>query len=251
MTQEQQGQQQSEAAPAAEQQNGTDANIGSAPSTPPEEAKEASTSASEGTAVPESWNGELEALESSEWYKALPEQHRGLVKEGLKSKLGNFERGYQQKFQDVAKQREHLENEIRAERERIQNMLYGVDDPTKDVRSELERALKDKQEMEGKLAEVQRAQAEAEVDELIKWVEANGKDVYESDSAWDAFVKARQAGFNKEDSLKMASSLLEKKPEPKVPDSIAMMNNNSAASGTESASQDDYDTVRRRLLAQS
>jgi hypothetical protein len=250
MTQEQQGQQQSEEAPATEQ-NGNDGNSGSAPSDPPSEVKEASTSASEGTSAPESWNGELETLESSEWYKALPEQHRGLVKEGLKSKLGNYERGYQQKFQDVAKQRDHLEKEIRAERERIQNMLYGMDDPTKDVRSELERAVKDKQELETKLAEIHRKQEETRVDEIVQWVEQNAKDVYESDAAWDAFVKANQAGFSKEDSLKMASALLEKKPAPQVPDSIAMMNNNSAASGTESKSNDDYETVRRRLLAQS
>ena len=199
---------------------------------------------------PETWSGELKSLEDAEWFKALPDQHKGLVRDGLKSKLGNFERGYQQKFQDVAKQRAHLEDEVRAERERIQNMLYGVDDPTKDVRAELARAVEDKTNVEAQLKAFEQKQREAEVDELIKHVESVAKEVYESDVAWDAFVKSLESGIDRDTALKMAGALVEKAAPTTVPDSIAMMNNSSNASGTESAQVEDYDTVRRRLLAQ-
>jgi len=201
-------------------------------------------------AVLKEWNGEMESLLEAEWYKALPEQHQNLVKEGLQSKLGNFERGYQAKFQDIAKQKTHLESEIRAERERIQNMLYGVDDPTKDVRAELERAVADKKKLEGQLAEFEQQQAAARVEELVKYVETNAKEVYESDVAWDAFVKSLESGIERDQAIKMASALIEAPKEKSVPDSIDMMAKNSAAAGTESVQPDDYETVRRRLLAQ-
>ena len=255
-----QEQQQSEApapAPAetTEQTPGAEAN-GSAPPAPsPAAAATASNGASDpppagGETTPESWKGELEALEKSEWYTALPEQHRALVRDGLKAKLSNFERGYQQKFQDVAKQRSHLDNEIRAERERIQNMLYGVDDPTKDVRAELARAVEDKTKLEAELAKFEAEQQEAKVDELLKWVEETNADVYKDDKAWTAFAKAYEAGIEREQAIKMAAVLIDKPSTKEVPDSINMMNTGSAASNTESKTQDDYDTVRRRLLAQ-
>ena len=200
--------------------------------------------------MPETWTGELESLESSEWFKSLPEQHRGLVRDGLKSKIGNFERGYQSKFRDIASERNHLENEVRAERKRIQNMLYGADDPSKDVRAELARALEDKTAVEARLQSFERKAEEARVDSLISYVETNAKGVYESDEAWGAFVKALESGIERDTAVKMASALVATSENKPVPDSISMMSNNSNATGTESHQTDDYDTVRRRLLAQ-
>lgn len=239
---------------AAETTNGADEH-GSAPSVPsPEPASaapiEATVEQSGETPVPETWTGELESLESSEWFKSLPEQHRNLVRDGLKSKLGNFERGYQTKFQDMAKQRNHLENEVRVERERIQNMLYGVDDPTKDVRAELARAVQDKANVEARLQAFEHKAEEARVDALITYVETNAKGVYESDEAWGAFVMALESGIERDTAVKMASALVETPPQKDVPDSISMMSNNSNASGSESNQAEDYETVRRRLLAQ-
>lgn len=255
MSQEVQQESQESKPAAAESTNGVDESNGSAPSTPsPEPASAAPTEATVEqpgeTPVPEAWTGELESLESSEWFKSLPEQHRNLVRDGLKAKLGNFERGYQAKFQDISKQRAHLENEVRAERERIQNMLYGADDPTKDVRAELARALQDKANVEAKLQAFERKAEEARVDALITYVETNAKGVYESDEAWGAFVKALESGIERDTAVKMAAALVEKPPPKDVPDSISMMSNKSNASGSESAKAEDYETVRRRLLAQ-
>lgn len=248
-----QEQQQSE---ETNQSTGSDEVKGSAPSDQsageaeaPQQTAGTETSPAEST-VPSEWNGEMESLQNAEWYKTLPAQHQELVKRGLQSKLGNFERGYQAKFQDVAKQKTHLENEIRAERERIQNMLYGVDDPTKDVRAELERAVADKKKLEDQLNAYEQEAAAKRVDELVKYVETNAKEVYESDVAWDAFVKSMESGIERDTAIKMASALIEKPADKPVPDSIDMMSKNSGAAGTESLNNDDYETVRRRLLAQ-
>lgn len=91
----------------------------------------------------ESWNGELESLESQSWWDEIPEGTRGSLKEGLKAKYQNWNQGYTQKLQGLGDQRraaEQAQKDAEALRTRTLGWLHGGVDPLDEKTAELKQA---------------------------------------------------------------------------------------------------------------
>jgi hypothetical protein len=87
------------------------------------------------------WNGELESVKDSEWFGNLhPNTQTGILK-GLETKYQNWQRGYTDKFQEIAKQRKDIDaklNEVRAQEQRVQKWLHGDIDPLVEKQREID-----------------------------------------------------------------------------------------------------------------
>tara|TARA_R100001086_G_scaffold244076_1_gene173426 strand:+ start:1301 stop:2263 length:963 start_codon:yes stop_codon:yes gene_type:complete len=78
------------------------------------------------------WNGEFESLRDSEWAQKLEPEMRKALLEGIEGKYQNWQRGYTNKYQDLAKQRreaEDLMKEVREQEVKVQRWLHGDIDP--------------------------------------------------------------------------------------------------------------------------
>ena len=78
------------------------------------------------------WNGEMEALREADWVQKLEPEMRRAVLEGIEGKYKNWQRGYTNKYQDLAKQRrsaEDLMKEVREQEVKVQRWLHGDIDP--------------------------------------------------------------------------------------------------------------------------
>lgn len=78
------------------------------------------------------WNGEMEALHEAEWVQNLEPGMRRAVLDGIEGKYQNWQRGYTNKYQDLAKQRrsaEELMKEVREQEVKVQRWLHGDIDP--------------------------------------------------------------------------------------------------------------------------
>lgn len=89
------------------------------------------------------WNGELESLESQSWWNDIPEDTRGSLREGLKTKYQNWNQGYTQKLQTLGEQRraaEQAQKDAEALRNRTLGWLHGGADPLDEKTAELQQA---------------------------------------------------------------------------------------------------------------
>jgi hypothetical protein len=69
--------------------------------------------ASPDTSTPVEWNGELESLESSEWFKEhVPEQFRQVLSEGMKRKYRNIEAGLTKAAQRYSEESKELQTKV-------------------------------------------------------------------------------------------------------------------------------------------
>ena len=78
------------------------------------------------------WNGEMEALREADWVQKLEPEMRRAVLDGIEGKYQNWQRGYTNKYQDLAKQRrsaEDLMKEVREQEVKVQRWLHGDIDP--------------------------------------------------------------------------------------------------------------------------
>jgi hypothetical protein len=78
------------------------------------------------------WNGEMEALREADWVQKLEPEMRRAVLEGIEGKYQNWQRGYTNTYQDLAKQRrsaEDLMKEVREQEVKVQRWLHGDIDP--------------------------------------------------------------------------------------------------------------------------
>jgi len=78
------------------------------------------------------WNGEYESLRSAEWMQDLDPNIRTAILDGIEGKYQNWQRGYTNKYQDLAKQRrdaETLMKEVREQELKVQRWLHGDVDP--------------------------------------------------------------------------------------------------------------------------
>ena len=69
------------------------------------------------------WNGEMEALREADWVQNLDPGMRRAVLDGIEGKYQNWQRGYTNKYQDLAKQRrsaEDLMKEVREQEVKVQ-----------------------------------------------------------------------------------------------------------------------------------
>ena len=78
------------------------------------------------------WNGEMEALREADWVQNLDPGMRRAVLDGIEGKYQNWQRGYTNKYQDLARQRrsaEDLMKEVREQEVKVQRWLHGDVDP--------------------------------------------------------------------------------------------------------------------------
>ena len=77
----------------------------------------------------DSWNGELESLQTSDWVRSLDDDVRSNLLGGIETKYKHWQRGYTDKFQETAawrKQLETREEELRANEAKVQKWLYDT-----------------------------------------------------------------------------------------------------------------------------
>lgn len=112
------------------------------------ESTEASASEAEAIEPAFEWNGEVESMQSADWFSSLDEPVRQGLLSGIQQKYQNWEKGYSTKFQEMAQTRKSFadrEAEIRAQEQRVVRWLHGEGDPLEESRQEISR-LKTQQE---------------------------------------------------------------------------------------------------------
>ena len=110
---------------------------------PTETVESESSDESETLDIPDvfDWNGEVDSLQSADWFGKLDESLRDPLIKGIESKYQNWQRGYTNKFQDVAKQRREAENllkEVKEQELRVQRWLHGDVDPMVEKQKEVD-----------------------------------------------------------------------------------------------------------------
>ena len=88
------------------------------------------------------WNGEVESMQSADWFNGLDESVRTGLLNGIQQKYQNWEKGYSSKYQELASTRKSYDSreaELRAQETRVQKWLYGEGDPLGETRAEMER----------------------------------------------------------------------------------------------------------------
>lgn len=109
--------------------------------TPVEPVQTEAADSSEDSSPSDSWNGELESLQTSDWVRSLDDDVRSNLLGGIETKYKHWQRGYTDKFQETAawrKQLETREEELRANEAKVQKWLYGDADPIGETRKEME-----------------------------------------------------------------------------------------------------------------
>lgn len=111
-----------------------------APATPPADATQpdAAPAAPAAEAAPAAWNGELDHLDKAAWWKDVPEPARVAFRAGYEQKIGNLERGYQDKYRSVADERKALDEQRKAfaadkQRAEMLAAMYGGDQAQHDA----------------------------------------------------------------------------------------------------------------------
>ena len=87
------------------------------------------------------WNGEFDSLRSAEWMQNLEPEMRTALLDGIEGKYQNWQRGYTNKYQDLAKQRrdaEELMKEVREQEVKVQRWLHGDIDPMVQKQKEID-----------------------------------------------------------------------------------------------------------------
>ena len=87
------------------------------------------------------WNGELESVKDADWFKALDTNLQSGIAQGLEAKYQNWQRGYTDKFQDIARQRKSIDAklvEVRDQEQRVQKWLHGDIDPLVEKQREID-----------------------------------------------------------------------------------------------------------------
>ena len=112
----------------------------------------------------DTWTGELADIQGSSWFEALPGDVQGAVVAGLEAKYKNWQRGYTDKFQGLAASKKSLgdrEEKLKAQELRVQNWLYGEEDPLSSLKEEMETLRSEKTTIEEKLRSEMQAAVEA------------------------------------------------------------------------------------------
>jgi len=181
--------------------------------------------AGEAGAEDTAWNGELDSLDTQDWYKGLDEGIRGNLRKGYESKLKAYDKGFQEKFRKHADERKTWETSKRADLERIQKeradleaLLYGEGDPHATLKEQYERDLKSAREeaegYKGKLSAFEKQQQEQAADQIHDWVKTNAADVYENDEAFTVLVDLLASGHDPQKALKMVKATMSEAEEP-------------------------------------
>jgi hypothetical protein len=198
-------------------------------------------------AAPFEWNGEFESLTKSEWWSKLPEDVRPVLESGLKSKYGNWQRGYQSKFDEFKKGQQTWTTEreqMRAEMDKVKanrdwfEKLLSADDSTTEMQSKLTEMEKSLNEREAGLndwksryealeTEIANREAETEMEKL----KAEYPDIYEDYSedangaptgAFAEYLKLLEAGYETDRAARMVRAVMPQKAQPPGPRSVEL-----------------------------
>jgi hypothetical protein len=198
-------------------------------------------------AAPFDWNGEFESLTKAEWWAKLPDDVRPVLESGLKTKYGNWQRGYQSKFDEFKKgqqtwttEREHMRAEmdkVKANRDWFEKLL-SADDSTTEMQSklaEMEKSLSEreagindwKSRYEALETEIANREAETEMEKL----KSEYPDIYEDYSedangaptgAFAEYLKLLEAGYETDRAARMVRAVMPQKAQPPGPRAVEL-----------------------------
>ena len=80
------------------------------------------------SSTPSMWNGELDSLQSSDWYTGLDESVRQQFEHGYGSKVKNLERGFTDKMTKLAEDRKAFESQRENNRSEQEGIARELDD---------------------------------------------------------------------------------------------------------------------------
>lgn len=198
-------------------------------------------------AAPFDWNGEFESLTKAEWWAKLPEDVRPVLESGLKTKYGNWQRGYQSKFDEFKKGQQTWTTEreqMRAEMDKVKanrdwfEKLLSADDSTTEMQSKLAEMEKSLNEREAGLndwksryealeTEIANREAETEMEKL----KAEYPDIYEDYSedangaptgAFAEYLKLLEAGYETDRAARMVRAVMPQKAQPPGPRAVEL-----------------------------
>lgn len=202
---------------------------------------EAAPSASTGT----EWNGELESLTKSDWWAKVPNDLRSSIESGLKSKYSNWQRGYQNKFDEFKKGQQTWEQEraqfqsemdkVKANRDWFEKLL-NADDSTNEMQSklsELQRSLDEREagvkDWQGRYESLQMEIANREAETELEKLKSNYPDIYndynEDESgaptgAFAEYLKLLENGYDTDRAAKMVRAVMPQAPQPPGPRTV-------------------------------
>lgn len=196
-------------------------------------------------AEPDPWNGELESLAKEPWWAQVPEDVRPHVEQGLKTKHGKWQSGFQTRFEGFNKDKLSLEEratraekdleKTRTDREWV-NKLLGEDDKLSTLSTELEglKATLSTKDAELETVRTEKTAAEAKLQDIqtklaLRDLEARFPDIYKdfkegddktpSSGAFVDFMKLVNAGVDEAEAatfvrakMKPAAPVLEDPP---------------------------------------
>ena len=250
------------------------------------------------------WNGESDSIRTAEWFGALGKGVQDALMKGVEGKYLNWQRGYTKAFQENAASRKELDRrakEVRQTEIRVQKWLHGDVDPlsekqqeiddlkrthtaavqamreehdiaTEKIRtsnvSDLENAIKERDEVRTKIADYEKQVAAREeknledaTDRFESWLSKEAPDIVANDDAFYTLCVLCTGGTSPEDAVAMVRAKYplpvaapEAEPE-EVPKSMELMNMGTNQSGTTSSEnrsfEDIMETMRRNALAET
>ena len=198
-------------------------------------------------AAPFEWNGEFESLTKSEWWAKIPEDMRPVVESGLKSKYGNWQRGYQSKFDEFKKGQQTWTTEreqMRAEMDKVKanrdwfEKLLSADDSTTEMQSkltEMEKSLNEREaginDWKGRYEALETEIANREAETEMEKLRSQYPDIYEDYSedangaptgAFAEYLKLLEAGYETDRAARMVRAVMPQKAQPPGPRAVEL-----------------------------
>lgn len=205
----------------------------------------AATSGSE--AAPFDWNGEFESLTKADWWAKLPEDVRPVLESGLKTKYGNWQRGYQSKFDEFKKGQQTWTTEreqMRAEMDKVKanrdwfEKLLSADDSTTEMQSklsEMEKALNEREagisDWKGRYEALEMEIANREAETELEKLKSTYPDIYEDyreddngtpTGAFAEYLRLLEAGYETDRAARMVRAVMPQAPQPPGPRSVEL-----------------------------
>jgi len=176
--------------------------------------------------TPSEWNGELESLAKSDWWSKVPSDLRSTIENGLKSKYGNWQRGYQSKFDEFEMEK------VKQNRDWFEKLL-SADDSTTEMQSklaEMEKALSEREaginDWKGRYEALETEIANREAETELEKLKSNYPDIYEDyredengtpTGAFAEYLKLLEAGYETDRAARMVRAVMPQAPQPPGP----------------------------------
>lgn len=210
-----------------------------------------------------SWLTDLNKVDAEEWYTALPEEIRPTVRSGLESRLKDYDKGYQGKYQALAGERQSWakeKQELQRQAQMFQDIFSGDEDPrvaeseTKlsQLQAELEELKAERDDYKGKWDSHENESIDKEADRVIEQF----KDILEhldeagEHKAWNKFAALLESGrFDEAEAAEIVrSKYLTKADGPKeLPKSLQLASTGKGPSSSNHEIDDDSLSLEQRL----